>query len=118
MFYVYLLWATSRGGVPAHIWLSAGILALIQAFCLWLSYVSGVRARFLSAANADLMAIHQDSAIRFLWEWGVLIFCVGLVASFRRRRLHWIWHGVILVLFAIQLVEGVRLGHAGGQLLH
>lgn len=82
-----------------------------------LAYWTGYQDRAFSMAASEDLDRHQSLALRFLLIWGASL-PVLIVAFVWRNRWVLAAHLILLGLLAAQFLLAVRLGKAGGALLH
>jgi hypothetical protein len=113
----FVIWISiERHWFTRRTWLLLAGLAVIQVLTCYMAWTTGMRDRTLSSSNPDLINQHQQLGIEFMQMWFVIsIFLI--LAFVTPKKFALVFRGLLVVLFATQLVWAVRLGQLGGNLV-
>ncbi|MGZ3723874.1 MAG: hypothetical protein ACXVA9_13115 [Bdellovibrionales bacterium] len=116
---LYLIaWISVRKNwLGANIWYVVLFFTTLQLGAIGAGWWSGERAEFLSSAAHDAIKSHEKFAENFFWVWGAILFAMGAMIYFRKSKNAFAFNIGILILFCVQFYLGLKVGHAGGDLV-
>lgn len=115
--FAWALW-TRRAGPVA--WIAVVVLqaALLGSSLVAINTGGNDEERVERVVQESAIEAHEEAAEQFAWASGVTLLLAALVLVFRRRELSGpLTAGVVIATIAVAAL-GLRVGHAGGQLVY
>lgn len=98
-------------------WMVIWSLGLVQLASGGLAYLTGERAKVLSAAEAELLAHHESFGLIFLSLAALQVFFFSLLFIETRPRMQVFIRLLNLIGLLVQAVVAIQLGKLGGQIV-
>ncbi|MDP2054865.1 MAG: hypothetical protein Q8L75_14600 [Acidobacteriota bacterium] len=115
--FAWALW-TRRAGRAA--WIAVVVLqaALLGSSLVAINTGANDEERVERVVQASAIEAHEEAAEQFAWASGVTLLLAAVVLVFRRRELAGPLTAAVVIATIAVAGLGLRVGHAGGQLVY
>jgi uncharacterized membrane protein len=115
--FAWALW-TRRAGAMAWLAVIALQAALLGSSLVAINTGGAEEDRVERVVQESAIAVHEEAAEQFAWASGATLLLAALVLVFRRREVSGLLMAGVVVATLAVAGPGLRVGHAGGQLVY